>query len=38
MKMLQKVAHTAYVENKDPKEAVHRYLLSYRATPHTEYA
>lgn len=35
MKMLQKVAHTAYVEHKDPKEAVHRYLLSYRAIPHT---
>ena len=35
MKMLQKVAHTAYVEHKDPKEAVYRYLLSYRATPHS---
>ena len=35
MKMLQKVAHTAYVEHKDPKEAVYRYLLSYPETPHS---
>ena len=35
MYMLQKVAHTAYIEHKDPREAVHQYLLAYRATPHT---
>ena len=35
MRMLKKVAHAAYVEHKDPKEAVYRYLLSYRATPHS---
>ena len=35
MKMLQKVAHAAFIEQKDPREAVHRYLLTYRATPHS---
>lgn len=35
MRMLKKVAHTAYIERKDPREAVHRFLLSYRATPHS---
>ena len=35
MRMLKKVAHTAYIEHKDPKEAVHRFLLAYRATPHS---
>ena len=35
MPMLQKVAHTAIIEHKDPRDAVHKYLLAYRATPHT---
>jgi len=35
MHMLQKVAHMAFTEGKDPKEAVYRYLLSYRTTPHS---
>ena len=35
MRMLVKVAHTAFVEKKDPKKEVYRYLMSYRATPHS---
>ena len=35
MKMLLKVAHTAYSEKKDPRQEVYKYLLSYRATPHS---
>ena len=35
MRMLRKVAHTAIIEHKDPKEEVHKYLMNYRATPHS---
>ena len=35
MRMLTKVAHTAYVEGQDPKQAVNNFLLNYRATPHS---
>ena len=35
MKMLLKVGHTAYSEKKDPRQEVYKYLLSYRATPHS---
>ena len=31
--MLRKLAHTAYIEKKDQREAVHLYLLTYQATP-----
>ena len=35
LRMLLKLAHTAIIDHEDPREAVHRYLLSYRATPHS---
>ena len=35
MMMLLKVGHTAYSEKKDPRHEVYKYLLSYRATPHS---
>ena len=35
MRMLTKVAHTAYVEGQDPKKAVKNFLLNYQATPHS---
>ena len=35
MRMLLKVAHTAYIEKKDPRREVYKYLLAYRATPHS---
>ena len=34
VKVLVKVVHTAVVERRDPKKAVNRYLMAYRATPH----
>ena len=34
MRMLTKVAHTAYVEGQDPRQAINNFLLNYRATPH----
>ena len=33
MRMLRKVAHTAIVDGKDPRQEVNHYLLQYRATP-----
>ena len=33
--MLRKVANTAIVDHKDPKEEVHKYLMHFRATPHS---
>ena len=35
MGMLAKVAHTMYIEHKDPWEAVQKYLLFYWVTPHS---
>ena len=35
MRMLLKLSHTAIIDREDPREAVQRYLLSYRATPHS---
>ena len=35
MRMLTKVAHTAYTAKQDPRRAVNNYLLNYRATPHS---
>ena len=35
MRMLLKVAHTAQVEKKDPRREVYKYLMAYRATPHS---
>ena len=35
MRMPRKVVHTAVLEKKDPREEVYKYLLSYRATPHS---
>ena len=35
MKMLLKVGNTSYSERKDPRHEVYKYLLSYRATPHS---
>ena len=34
VKVLVKLVHTAVVEKRDPKKAVNRYLMAYRATPH----
>ena len=33
-KVLVKIVHTATVEKQDPKKAVDRYLMAYRAAPH----
>ena len=35
MRMLLKVAHTAFIDQNDPREAVFRYLMTHRATPHS---
>ena len=35
MRMVVKLAHTAYIEGKDPKREIYKYLLTYRATPHS---
>ena len=35
VKFLCKLLHTASVEGKDPRAELYKYLLHYRATPHT---
>ena len=35
MSTVVKVTHAALVENKDPREAMQRFLMMYRATPHS---
>ena len=35
MKRILKVSHTATVARKDPREEVYKFLLAYRATPHS---
>ena len=35
VKFLCKLLHTASVEGKDPRAEIYKYLLQYRATPHT---
>ena len=35
MKPLTKMIHAAIIEKKDPKSELHRFLLQYRATPHS---
>ena len=34
MRTLEKAIHTAYIENKNWKQALYEFLLQYRATPH----